>query len=75
MLLAEGTLSIHVKDWSASSRSKKLCTKIKRDLEGLAPLDHSTSASLVINEPNASPPAQSWTVSDEPVPLQKLQPE
>ena len=39
------------------------------------PLDHSTSASLVINEPNASPPAQSWTVSDEPVPLQKLQPE
>ena len=38
MLLAEGTRSIHVKDWSASSRSKKLCTKIKRDLEGLAPL-------------------------------------
>ena len=36
MLLAEGTRSIHVKDWSASSRSKKHCTNTKRDLEGLA---------------------------------------
>ena len=38
MLLADGTRSIHVKDWSDSSRSKKPCTRSKRDRDGLAPL-------------------------------------
>ena len=38
MLLAEGTRSIHVKDWSDSSWSKKHCTKTKRDRDGLVPL-------------------------------------